>query len=63
MGKSIKIFKSFEEQEQYHKEMMANSTPQERFKTLYQMQQMTKKIHPVTDRSRKIIIRNGPSES
>jgi flagellar biosynthesis protein FliP len=63
MSKSIRIFKSFEEQEQFHKEMMARSTPQERFKTLYQMQQMTKKFHPVTDKSRKIIIRNGHSES
>ncbi len=58
MGKSIKIFQSFEEQEQFHKEMMASSTPQERFKTLYQMQQMTKKFPPATDKSRKIIIRN-----
>lgn len=63
MGKSIKIFKSFEEQEQYQKEMMLNSTPHERFKTLYKMQQMTKKFHPVVDKSRKIIISNGHSKS
>ena len=63
MSKSIHIFKSFEEQEQYHKEMMINSTPAERFRKLYQMQQMSKKFHPVTDKSRKIIIKNGHFES
>ena len=30
MQKSIRIFKSFEEQEQYHKELMLNSTVTER---------------------------------
>lgn len=63
MSKSIKIFKSFEEQERYNLEMMAKSTPEERFRKLYQMQQLTKMFHPVTDRSPKIIIRNGYSES
>lgn len=42
MGKSIKIFKSFEEQEQYSLEMMVNTTPEERFRKLYRMQQLTK---------------------
>jgi hypothetical protein len=56
MAKTIKIFKSFEEQEMYHKERMLNTTPLERFKTLYQMQQMSKKFHPETDKFRKIII-------
>lgn len=59
MGKSIKIFKSFEEQEQYSLEMMVNTTPEERFRKLYRMQQLTKKFHPVTDKKRKIIIGNG----
>ena len=63
MGKTIHIFKSFEEQEMYHKELMAKSTPAERFRKLYQMQQMSKKFHPVTDKSRKIIIKNGHFES
>jgi hypothetical protein len=61
MGKSIKIFKSFEEQEMYSLEMMAKTTPEERFRKLYRMQQLTKMFHPVTDKSRKIIIRNGYS--
>jgi hypothetical protein len=63
MSKTIRIFKSFEEQEQYNLEMMAKTTPEERFRKLYKMQQLTKMFHPVTDKSRKIIIRNGYSES
>ena len=63
MSKTIRIFKSFEEQEQYNLQMMAKTTPEERFRKLYQMQQLTKMFHPVTDKSRKIIIRNGYSES
>ena len=61
MQKSIRIFKSFEEQKQYHKELMLNSTATERFQKLYQMQQITKWFHPVTDHSRKIIIRKWTS--
>ncbi len=56
MSKSIKIFKSFEEQEQYHLELMAKSSVIERFRALYQMQQLTKKFHPVVDNTRRIII-------
>ena len=62
MGKTIKKFRWFEEQEQYHKQLMLNSTPHERFKTLYQLQQMTKKFHPVADKSRKIIIHHSKEE-
>jgi hypothetical protein len=42
---------------------MAKTTPEERFRKLYKMQQLTNMFHPVTDKSRKIIIRNGYSES
>ena len=56
MNKSVRIFESLEEQEQYHKELMLSSTIAERFRKLYQMQQMTKLLHPVTDNSRKIQI-------
>ncbi len=63
MSKSIQIFKSFEEQEQYTLVMMAKTTPRQRFKKLYQMQQLTKMLHPITEKSRKIIIRNGHSQS
>lgn len=57
MNKSVRIFRSLEEQELYHKKIMLQSTEMERFKRLYQMQQITKLLHPVTDNSRKIQIR------
>ncbi|MEO6328392.1 MAG: hypothetical protein ABIO55_05650 [Ginsengibacter sp.] len=63
MSRSIHIFKSFEEQEQFQKEMMINTTPQERFRKLYQMQQLTKKFHPPASKSRKITINNGRPKS
>lgn len=63
MSKSIHIFKSFEEQEQFHKELMINSTPAERFRKLFLMQQWTKAFHPVKDKSRTITIRNGYTKS
>lgn len=63
MGKTIKIFKSFEEQEQYKNELLINTTPHERFKALFEMQQVTKKFHSRDDKSRKIIIFNGHSKS
>ena len=53
MGRSIRIFKSFEAQEQYHNEVMINRTPEERFRKLYEMQQLSRKFHPATDKSRK----------
>jgi len=59
MKREIKIFKSFEEQELFHKEQMLQSSPIERFRTLYQMQELTKLFHPVKDKSRKIVILNG----
>jgi hypothetical protein len=61
MKKSIHIFKSSEEQEQFHKDLMLQTTVAERFRKLYQMQQMTKTFHPVTDKSRKILIRKWTS--
>ena len=61
MAKSIRIFKSFEEQEQYYLENMRRSTAKERFRNLFLMQQMSYLLHPVKDKSRKIVIRNGYS--
>lgn len=63
MSKTIKIFRSFEEQEQYNLEMMAKTTPEERFRALYQMQQLSNKFHPVKDKTRKIIIHHGHTKS
>ena len=63
MERKIKIFKSFEEQEAYNLEQMRKTTPKERFRRLYMMQQMSRRFHPTSDNIRKItIIRNGPVE-
>jgi hypothetical protein len=62
MARSIYIFKSFEEQEQFHKELMKQTTVVERFKKLFAMQQLTKLLHPINNTERKIIIRNGHIE-
>jgi hypothetical protein len=61
MDKQVRIFKSMEEQEQYHKKIMSQSTIEERFRKLNQMQQMDKLLHPVADKSRKIQIRKWTS--
>jgi len=62
LKREIKIFKSFEEQERYHLQLLSKSTATDRFKTLYIMQQWTKRFHPNSDNIRKIIIRkNGHS--
>lgn len=57
MSKSIRIFKSFEEQEAYHLELMRKSTIEDRFRKLYLMQKMTRLFHPKEKSERKIIIR------
>jgi hypothetical protein len=57
MKKEIHLFKSFEEQEAWHLEEMRKSTVQERFRRLYLMQQMTKRLHPHKDSERKIVIK------
>jgi hypothetical protein len=62
MERKIKIFKSFEEQEQYHLEMMRQTTPAQRLRSLYEMQQMSLNLRPNKNTSRKIIIRNGYSK-
>ena len=62
MERKIKIFKSFEEQEAYNLDQMRNSTPMERFRRLYMMQQISRRLHPVIDTTRQIIIRNGRTQ-
>lgn len=57
MAKSIKTFKSLEEQDAYHLNLMRQSSVQERFRRLYAMQQMSALLHPPKDLTRKIIIR------
>jgi len=61
--REIKIFKSFEEQEQYHLDLMRKTTPLERFKTLSELQQWTRTFHPQKDKTRKIVIqKNGHTQ-
>jgi len=64
MERKIKIFKSFEEQELYHLEKMRQTTPKERLRNLYVLQQMSILIRPHSPKntSRKIVIRNGYSK-
>ncbi len=62
MKREIKIFKSFEEQEQYHLNLMRNTTPLQCLQNLYRMQNLTKLFHPAKDKPRKIITGNGHSE-
>lgn len=60
MDKTIKIFKSFKEQEAYHLQLMIGSSIINRFRSLYKMQQWTKTFHPSFETFRKIIIhKNG----
>jgi hypothetical protein len=61
MKRTIRIFKSMEEQEKFHKQVMLESTVAERFQKLYQMQQTTKLLHPVANTPRKIQIRKWTS--
>lgn len=57
MNRSVHIFKSLDEQQRFHKNLMLQTTVADRYRKLYQMQQMTKLLHPVTDKFRKILIR------
>jgi len=59
MTKRVHIFKSLEEQEQFHKLLMSKSSVTDRFRQLEMMQQMDKLLHPITDKSRKIQIRSS----
>jgi len=61
MAKTIRIFKSFEEQELYNLEQMVKTTPLERFKNLTRMQNLTRLFNPATNNTRKIVIQHGRS--
>lgn len=62
MERKIKIFKSFEEQEQYNLEQMHKTTPLERFRNLYRMQKLSRAFNPVIDKTRKIIIHRSTKD-
>ena len=59
MERKIKIFKTFEEQEAYHLQQQRETSPLERFKNLFYMQQLSEKFHPQKDTLRKIVIHHG----
>lgn len=60
MAKTIKIFKSFEEQEEYALENMRTTTAIQRFQNLFRMQALNNLFHPAKNTERKIIIhKNG----
>lgn len=45
MKREVKIFRSFEEMEEYKLQQARNTTPIQRFRNLYSMQKLTAKIH------------------
>jgi hypothetical protein len=57
--RKIKIFKTFEEQEQYHLEWMRNSSAKERFTALFKLQQVTKAFRKQPSDKRTITIHHG----
>jgi hypothetical protein len=58
--KNIKIFRSFEDQEQYQLELMSRISVNKRFQKLYEMQQISRLQHPeIKETARKIIIKHG----
>ncbi|MBC7937495.1 MAG: hypothetical protein H7Y86_19280 [Rhizobacter sp.] len=56
MQRSIHIFKSHKEQEDFHTGLQKTSTVKEHFRQLLQMQEFSKKLHPCQDKTRKITI-------
>ena len=63
MKREIKIFKSFEEQEAYQLERLRKTTPLERLRNLYYMQQFSLKFQPKNNSQKKIIISHGFTSS
>jgi hypothetical protein len=57
--RTIKIFKTFEEQKAYHLEQMRKTTVRERFISLLKMQRFTQAVHKVASDKRTITIHHG----
>jgi hypothetical protein len=57
MQERVRIFKSLQEQEHFHGQLLLQSSVADRFYTLYQMQQFTRLLHPGKNEARKIQIR------
>ena len=62
MGKFIRVFKSFAEQELFHLERMAGTTVEERFSKLFLMRKMNTCFHPAKESARKLIIKKWTSD-
>jgi hypothetical protein len=60
--RKIKVFSSFEEQDQYHLEQMKKTTVKERFIALFQMQKFTNAIRKNSSYKRTIVIHHGHPE-
>jgi hypothetical protein len=59
MEKRIKIFKSFEEQEEYALKEMKSTTPKKRFENLYRMQKISSLFKKNIDTTPKILIKKN----
>jgi len=57
--RTIKVFKTFEEQEAYHLEQMRKTTVRERFISLFKMQQFTQAFRKSASDKRTITIHHG----
>ena len=59
VAKSIKIYSSFEEQDAWQLEQLRKTTPLDRLRNLYYMQQLSLKFHPKEKEQKKIIVSHG----
>jgi hypothetical protein len=61
--REIKIFNTFEEQEDYQLEKQRATTPLQRFQNLFYMQQLSLKFRPSKNNKRTIILHHGYTAS
>ncbi|MBC7867440.1 MAG: hypothetical protein H7X88_07890 [Gloeobacteraceae cyanobacterium ES-bin-316] len=61
MKRAIHIFKSIREQEEFHLQWMKDSSVEDRFKRLLQMQAFSLLLHPPNDKISKIKIQKWTS--
>jgi hypothetical protein len=61
MAKTITIFKTFAEQEEQALQRAIKTTPIERFRNLFYMQQLSLKFRPIKDTSRTLVFYHGYS--
>lgn len=61
MDKKITIFKTFAEQEKHALQRQRATTPLERFRNLFYMQQLSLKFRPENNTSRTLVFHHGYS--